>query len=71
MDLFQAYLKEVGLMVLGSTHATIKLQSQSLHVFCIELFWKAKLEGMFAGAHKITTTPSIRFLWSIPWSISG
>jgi len=37
-------------MVLGSTHATKKLQSQSFLVFCIEFFWKAKLEGTFAGA---------------------
>jgi hypothetical protein len=75
--IFQAYIKEVGLMELGSTHATKKLQSQSFLVFCIEFFWKVKLEGAFVGAlwppfaHKITTTPSRRFLWSIYWSISG
>jgi hypothetical protein len=37
-------------MVLGSTHATKKLQSQSFLVFCIEFFWKVKLEGAFVGA---------------------
>jgi hypothetical protein len=62
-------------MELGSTHATKKLQSRSFLEFCFEFFWKVKLEGTFVGAlwppfaHKITATPSIRFLWSIPWSI--
>jgi hypothetical protein len=48
--IFQAYIKEVGLMELGSTLATKKLQSQSFLVFCIESFWKVKLEGTFVGA---------------------
>jgi hypothetical protein len=48
--IFQADIKEVGLMELSSTHATKKIQSQSFLVSSIEFFWKVKLEGFFVDA---------------------
>jgi hypothetical protein len=47
---FSGIHQEVGLMELGSTHATKKIQSQSFLVSCIEFFWKVKLEGFFVDA---------------------